>query len=283
VARSDESLRRAEEQCRAAGAAGTAVVVADVGDESAVDAVARTAVTRFGRVDVWVHSAAVIAYGRFEDVPSHVFRRVLDTNVHGTVHAARTALRQFRLQGEGTLVLVGSLLGEIATPFMGSYVTGKWAVRGLGRVLSIETRDAKDIHVCVVSPGAVDTPVYDQAGSYTGRVGRPPPPVDRPEKVARAIVRCADHPRARVTVGAANRLSRLGFATLPGAFDVLVTPLMTVGALSRRETAPHEGNVFAPQPDGDALHGRWGRHWLRAVAVGAGAVAAAGWAVRARR
>ena len=36
----------------------------------------------------WVHTAAVVAYGRFEDVPSAVFRRVVDTDVHGAAHTS---------------------------------------------------------------------------------------------------------------------------------------------------------------------------------------------------
>jgi len=256
-ARSETSLRRAEADCRVAGAAGTLVVVADVLDEAAVSSVCARAAAEFGRVDVWVHAAAVVAYGRFEDVPSEVFKRVVDTGIHGTAYAARAALVQFRAQGSGTLILVGSLLGEIATPYMGSYVTGKWAVRGLARVLAVETRRDKDIHVCIVSPGAVNTPVYAQSATYAGRTGRPPPPVDPPEKVARAILRCADDPRARVSVGLANAAARLGFTALPWAYDALVGPMMQVFGLSRRAAPVVEGNVSAPVPDGDRLHGAW--------------------------
>ena len=67
--------------------------------------------------------------------------------------------------------LVGSLLGKIATPYMSSYVAGKWGVHGLVRTLQIEARRTPGVHVSLVSPGGVDTPVYAQAGSYTGRVG----------------------------------------------------------------------------------------------------------------
>jgi hypothetical protein len=77
-------------------------------------------------------------------------------------------------------------------------------------------------------------------------------------------------------------VSRAGFALLPGVFDLLVTPLMRAGGLSRERVAPHDGNVFEPHPDGDALHGRWGRHWLRAVAA-AGTTAALGTVAEARR
>jgi NAD(P)-dependent dehydrogenase (short-subunit alcohol dehydrogenase family) len=257
-ARSAVSLEDAAVECRALGAE-VVTVVADVVDEADVERVRSAAVARFGQVDAWVHTAAVVAYGRFEDVPSATFRRVLDTGVHGSVHAARVALDQFRSQGHGTLVLTGSLLGEIATPYMSSYVTAKWAVRGLGRVLSIETRGETDVHVCMVSPGGVDTPVYRLAANYAGRVGRPPPPVDPPEKVARAIVRSlADH-RSRRMVGAANGIARVGFTVLPRLFDVLVGPLMRAGGLSRETVEPHDGNVFAPSPAGDAVHGHWRR------------------------
>lgn len=257
--RSLAALQSAEAACRAAGAVGTLVVPADVADDTAVDRVLAEALTRFGRVDAWVNTAAVVAYGRFEEVPADVFRRVVETNTIGSANVARSALRHFRSVGAGTLVLTGSLLGEITTPFMSSYVTSKWAVRGLGRLLDIENRDSADVHVCLVSPGAVDTPVYRQAASYIGRVGRPPPPVDPADKVAAAMVRCLDEPRARVAVGSLNSVVRLGFTALPWAFDRLVTPLMRLTGLSRERTGPTEGNVFEPHPELEQVSGGHGR------------------------
>ncbi len=279
--RSPEALEETADACRELGAE-TVTVVADVTDEPAVDKVCADAVARFGGIDGWVHTAAVVAYGRFEDVPAETFRRVLDTGVHGTVHVARVALRRFRAQGHGTLVLTGSLLGEIATPYMSSYVTSKWAVRGLARVLAVEARETPGVHVCVVSPGGVDTPVYLQAANYAGRVGRPPPPVDSPEKVARAIVRSLRDHRPRRSVGPANLVARAGFTLLPAVFDALVGPLMRAGGLSREPVEPHDGNVFAPVPAGEGLHGRWGRHWLRAAGAGGATALAAAAAARSQ-
>ena len=57
-------------------------------------------------------------------------------------------------------------------------------------------------------------------------------------------------------------------------FDRLVTPLMRAGGQSRQRVGPHAGNVFEPQPAGEAAHGRWGRHWLRGVGAGVGVAAA---------
>lgn len=275
VARSAQSLAEAEQECRSAAATGadTLVVTADVADADSVDAALEAAVERFGRVDAVVHSAAVLAYGRFEDVPADVFDTALSVTLGGTVNTTRSALRHFRARGGGSLVVVGSLLGKIATPYMSSYVTAKWAVHGLVRTVQIETRSEPGIDVSLVSPGGVNTPVYRQAGTYLGWHGRPPPPVDPPERVARAVVAAIERPRRETSVGPANPLAVLGFRALPGVYDLLVTPLMRLGGISRDEAPASPGNVLEPQPSGNAVHGAWGRHWLRPVGMGAGALA----------
>lgn len=256
VARSPISLAAAEQECVAAGAE-VLVVTADVGDQDEVDAAFAAAIDRFGRVDAVVNAAAALAYGRFEDVPAEVFNRAITTNLLGTANVARAALRQFGSQQGGHLVLIGSLLGKIAVPYMSSYVTGKWGVHGLVRILQIEARQTPGVSVSLVSPGSVNTPAYSQAGTYAGFEGRPPPPIDPPEKVARAVLRALEKPSRDRSVGLANHLVVLGFRLLPAVFDVIVTPLMKLGGLSRRPMPASSGNVLHPVPSGDDQHGVW--------------------------
>ncbi len=262
AARSVVSLAEAEQECFELGAE-TLVVPTDVVDGSAVEALFAAAIERFGGVDVVVHTAAVVAYGRFVDIPADVFDKVMATNLTGTANVSRSALRLFESQGRGDLVLLGSLLGKIAVPFMGAYVTSKWSVHGLARVVQLEARRLPGVNVSLVSPGSVNTPAYLQAANYTGWQGRPPPPVDQPEKVAGAILRAADRPRRERSVGLANPFAVFGFRALPTVFDALVSPLMRVGGLSRYRIAPHAGNVMSPIPAGDAEHGPWGAVGLR--------------------
>ena len=272
ASRSREALLEA-----ARGSAGglSLVVPTDVSDADATDALIAVAVQRFGRVDAVVHSAAVLAYGRFEDVPAEVFDATIATTLLGTANVARSSLTQFARQGGGSLVVVGSLLGKIATPYMSSYVTAKWAVHGLVRCLQIEARSTPGVHVSLVSPGGVDTPVYAQAGTYIGRHGRPPPPVVTPEKVARAVVRRLEHPRRDVNVGLgpSNALTVIGFRVLPGIFDIIVTPLMRAGGLQQEAVEASAGNVLTASPSEEAVRGQW-EGTRRAQAV-VGAVAAA--------
>ncbi len=278
ASRSNSALKATAAQCIADGGA-VLTLVTDVGEVASVDALFAAALAQFGRIDVVVNAAAAVAYGRFDTVPAAVFERVLKTNLVGTANVARAALRTFAAQGGGSLILLGSLLGKIAVPLMSPYVTSKWGVQGLARMIQIEARQLPGVRVTVVSPGSVNTPAYSQAGNYTGWQGRPPPPVDRPEKVARAILRAATKPRRDRSVGVANGLVVLGFRLVPGVYDRIVTPLVNVGALSRTPIEDGPGSVFTPRPSGDSEYGSWGRHWLRGVAVGAaaaGALAAAG-------
>jgi NAD(P)-dependent dehydrogenase (short-subunit alcohol dehydrogenase family) len=254
------------------------VVPTDVTSDDEVTELAEAAVDRFGGIDVWVDTAAVMAYGRFEDVPPEVFDRTVTTDLLGSANVARAALRQFRRQGAGTLILCGSLLGHITAPYMSAYTTAKWGQRGLARVLRQETRDAPDIHVCLLQPGSVDTPIYTSAANYAGFVGRPPPPVDQPSRMAAAIVRLTDRPRPEVSVGLTNGVIRFGFTALPGVYDTLITPMMRRLSLTRRPVAPGTGNVFASAPRVEGGPARWGRAPL-AVSALAGAVGLA-WAAR---
>ncbi|MGY1806838.1 SDR family NAD(P)-dependent oxidoreductase [Blastococcus sp. SYSU D00669] len=257
VARGRESLEAAAEEARAAGAAAAVVHPADVTDAGAVRAAVDAAVERFGRLDVIVHSAQVMAYGRVEDVPAEVFDRVVDTALHGTANVGRAALPVFRRQGAGHLVVVSSLLASVATPLMGSYIAAKWGQMGLVRVLQQEVRDVPAIKVSAVACGGVSTPIYYQGASYMGRTGRPPIPVYSPERIAKRIARVLGRPRRMVHAGPLNPLVIAGFRLFPGVYDALVGPMLRTFAVSRDETGPTEGNVFESRPATNATRGPW--------------------------
>jgi short-subunit dehydrogenase len=257
VARGRESLEETAEELRAAGAAEVLVCPVDVTDADGVDRVVQTAVSRFGRLDVVVHSAQVMAYGRIEDVPRAVYEAVVDTALHGTANLARAVLPVFRRQGAGHLVVVSSLLGEITAPLMGSYAAAKWGQLGLVRTLQQEVRDAPGVHVSAVAPGGVNTPIYSQGATYAGRSGRPPVPVYSADRVARKVLSLLERPRRIVHAGLANPVIVAGFRLLPPVYDALVGPLFKTFALARGDQPPSEGNVFGSRPAGNATEGRW--------------------------
>jgi NAD(P)-dependent dehydrogenase (short-subunit alcohol dehydrogenase family) len=256
VARGEESLDDTADQARAAGAAEVVVHPADVTDEEAIRDAVEAAVLRFGRLDAVVHAAQVMAYGTIEELPREVFETVVDTAVHGTAVIARVVLPVFRKQEGGHLVVVNSLLGQVATPLMGSYIAAKWGQLGLVRVLQQEIRDAPGVEISILQPGGVDTPIYSQAASWTGSTGRPPPPVYSAARLGRRVVGLLDRPRRQVQAGIFNPLITAGFRLAPAVYDFLVGPLLQRMAIANDEVPPTDGNVFASQPAGNATEGR---------------------------
>ncbi len=251
-------LKETARECELAGAASVLVASADVSDLQAVESAFQLIRATHEQLDAVIHAAGVVAYGDFVDVPPEIFDGVIATNVCGSANIARCALRAMRHQGTGSVVLLSSVIGHIAVPQMSPYVVSKWAIRALARELQLEHRGHPGIHISCVSPGSVDTPIYLQAATYVGAVGRPPPPVVSPEHVARAIVRTLDRPKHTVQVGPANRMMQLGFTVTPKLFDVLVGPLAALAAREQEPARPTEGNVLRPRPDLNRLHGHQG-------------------------
>jgi NAD(P)-dependent dehydrogenase (short-subunit alcohol dehydrogenase family) len=257
VSRSRQALAAAATACRARGCADVEIMVADVNDEPAMGAVVDATMRQWGRIDVVVHTATVMAYGTIEALPSDVFERVVDTAIHGTANVARAVLPVFRQQERGSLIIVSSLLASIAAPTMGAYTTAKWGQLGLIRTLQIETRDLPHVNISAVAPGGVNTPIYYQAANVTGKTGRPSPPAYSPDRVARAILARVDQPRRLVQAGLLNPVIIAGFRLFPQVFDALVGPLLGVFGVSSDRVAPTDGNVFQPRPDTEATEGRW--------------------------
>ncbi|WP_082624266.1 SDR family NAD(P)-dependent oxidoreductase [Nocardioides sp. Soil805] len=259
LARGPVALARVAADCDALGASSTTVASVDMADDEAVRRVVADAVARHGRLDVVVGSAGVVAYGRLQDVPAEVFDGVLRTNLTGSVNLVRHVLPVLREQGTGSVVLVGSLIGHIAVPDMAAYVLSKWGVRALVRQLRVDNRDRPQLRFGYVAPGGVDTPIYEQAATYGDAVGRPPFPVQSPERVARQVLATADHPWRGGQTSAANHVIRFGFTTLPAVYDRLVGPLFRVAAQDLlREVVLGPGNVLTSRQEHNALRGSHG-------------------------
>jgi NAD(P)-dependent dehydrogenase (short-subunit alcohol dehydrogenase family) len=259
LARGSEALSRVAGDCDELGAASTTITPANVADDDDVRRAVEVAVARHGRLDIVVSNAGVVAYGRIEDVPVEVFDQVVETNLLGTVNLVRHVLPVLREQEQGSLVLVGSIIGHIAVPEMAAYVLSKWGVRGLVRQLRVDNRDRPGLHVGYVAPGGVDTPIYEQAATYGDSVGRPPFPVQDPESVAARILATADHPWRGGQTSLANQVIRFGFRTLPPVYDRLVGPLFTVVAQDLVRPVVHgPGNVLASRQELNALRGSHG-------------------------
>jgi short-subunit dehydrogenase len=196
---------------------GTALAVqADVSAPADVARVMDAAVSRFGRVDSWVNNVGVGAIGFFWDIPIEDHARLIDVNLKGLVYGAHAALRQFRAQGYGTLVNVGSIDSEIPLALQNTYAATKAAVLSLSRTLNEELRLAKEdeIKVGTIMPWAVDTPWWYHAANYTGHQPRMAM-MDDPQIVIDAIVEACLDPKEEQPVGVKARGFNLSHHLFP--------------------------------------------------------------------
>jgi NAD(P)-dependent dehydrogenase (short-subunit alcohol dehydrogenase family) len=286
AARGKDALREVEEAIVRRG--GRAIVVdCDVADEDAMDRLAAEAQSQLGPIDLWVNDAAVLAMGRFEDTPPEVFRKLLETNLLGTVNGARAALARFRTRGRGVLVNVASIDGRVAAPYASAYVASKHAVVGFSSSLRQELRLAglRNVHVCTVLPATIDTPIFQHAANFTGVQVKALPPVYAPDRVARVIVRLATHPRREVLVGGSAHFLSALWTVAPGVAERFVARMIHRNHLAHEKPVlDSAGNAFRPTlPEAETGGWRVPRRWARAAALGIPAAALAAGAMWARR
>lgn len=256
AARRTQALQTLAEEIVAIG--GTPLVVTtDVADAGQMRNLADTAVRRFGRIDGWINNAGVVVIGRFEDIALEDHQRLLDVNLKGTLTGSYLAMKLFRAQGYGVLINVASVDSEVPHTFQASYSASKAGVLSLGRVLNQELRLAglDDIHVVSVMPWALDTPLWDHAGNYTGHEAQMPT-MDGPEKAVNAIVRATLYPKAEITVGYKAKLAYWSHRLAPDVSEYLSAEAIKKGEVDMNPPAAiTPGNLHEPVQAGQGVSG----------------------------
>ena len=135
----------------------------DVTDQASIDAAVKTVAEEIGpRLDGLVNNAGVVVHGPLEFVTPEEMRAQLETNVIG-MHATTRAFLPALRAAQGRIVNMGSVAGRSpALPLLGPYAASKWAVEAITDALRNEVRSF-GIHVAVVEPGNISTPIWNKA------------------------------------------------------------------------------------------------------------------------
>lgn len=197
LARGRAGLEAAAHEVEEAG--GEALVVpTDVADPHQVEAAADTVVDAFGPIDVWVNVAFTSVFAPFTDITPEEFRRVTEVTYLGYVHGTQTALARMLPREAGTIVQVGSALGDRSIPLQSVYCGAKHAINGFTSSVRTELMHRKsNVRITVVQMPGLNTPQFSWVLSKLPRHPRPVPPVYQPEVAAQAVVFAADHPRRK--------------------------------------------------------------------------------------
>jgi NAD(P)-dependent dehydrogenase (short-subunit alcohol dehydrogenase family) len=220
IARGQAGLDGAARDVEEAGGRALAIS-ADVADYDQVTAAARQAEEHFGPIDVWVNVAFTSVFAPFIQISPEEFRRVTEVSYLGFVHGTLAALALMRLRDRGTIVQVGSALGERSIPLQSAYCGAKHAINGFTSSLRCELLHEKSgVRVTVVQMPAVNTPQFSWVRSRLPNHPQPVPPIYQPEVAARGVLFAADHPdRKEYWVGASTVATLLANRVVPAVLD----------------------------------------------------------------
>jgi NAD(P)-dependent dehydrogenase (short-subunit alcohol dehydrogenase family) len=252
-ARGKEGLDTLVEEIRGEGGEATAVF-AEVTDFEQVKAVADRAAAEYGRLDTWVHLAAVGLFATFEQTTPEEFERVIDVNLMGQVYGAMAALPHLKREGRGALIHISSVEAKRSFPFHSAYGASKHGIDGFLEALRVELKhEGWPISVTQVMPGTINTPFFDKGRSKLGVKPVGIPPIYEPETVANIIVYAAENPARDLVSGGAAQMMIINQRLSPRMLDAILTtragfsPQMTDEP--RSEDDPD--NLYDPIPGHD--------------------------------
>jgi NAD(P)-dependent dehydrogenase (short-subunit alcohol dehydrogenase family) len=296
-ARGAQGLASLVEEIRRGGGE-AAAAPADTSDFEQVRTAAERAVEEYGRLDTWVHLAAVGLFATFEQTTPEEFRRVIDVNLMGQVYGAMAALPHLKREGRGALIHISSVEAKRAFPFHSAYAASKHGIDGFLETLRVELKhEGWPISVTQVMPGTINTPFFDKGPTKLGVKPVGIPPIYEPETVSKMILYAAENPTRDLVSGGAAQALILNQRLSPRMLDAVLatragfSPQMTDEPRSEDDPdnplRPHTGTrhgqkrlsgalakplqLAAGAPDGEARgcseRSPWAPGWLAKKAV----------------
>jgi NAD(P)-dependent dehydrogenase (short-subunit alcohol dehydrogenase family) len=224
-------------------------VVADTSEYEQVKAVVDRAVEEYGRLDTWVHLAAVGLFATFEQTTPEEFERVIDVNLMGQVYGAMAALPHLKREGRGALIHISSVEAKRSFPFHSAYGASKHGIDGFLEALRVELKhEGWPISVTQVMPGTINTPFFDKGRTKLGVKPVGVPPIYEPQTVANIILYAAEHPARDLVSGGAAQALILNQRLSPRMLDAILTTRAGFSPQKTEEPRSEDDpdNLYAP-------------------------------------
>jgi len=162
-------------------------IVADVSKLSDIEALYKEIKAKYGHLDGLFANAGIAVMEPVEQVTEQTIDSMMATNIKGTFFTLQKAIPLF--SRGAAVVLNASVAGSKGVPFMAVYGATKAAVRSMARTFSASLLD-KGVRVNVVSPGPIETPIWDglaQDQLESRKKANPSKRFGQPEEVAAAV------------------------------------------------------------------------------------------------
>ena len=160
------------------------VLPLDLADPVARSNIAGLVTDLTGKLDLLVNNAGIVLADRIDDQDEESWRQMIEVNLLAPMSLTRHLLGLLKSSGQGRVVNVGSMFGDIAFPYFVAYSASKFGLRGWSDGLRRELAD-QGVGVTYCAPRGTRTPAADGFMRYVQAYAMR---LDPPEKVARSIV-----------------------------------------------------------------------------------------------
>ncbi|MGP1311000.1 MAG: SDR family NAD(P)-dependent oxidoreductase, partial [Phycisphaerales bacterium] len=212
---------------------GKAIAVeCDVSEHGACERLVEACAERFGPVYAAYANAGYGFEAGARETGMQRWRDIFEVNFFGTLRLIEAATPTMLEEGRGHVLICSSCLGRFPTPLYSAYTATKAAQHHVGRAMDVELR-GMGVRVSTIHPIGTRTEFFDTAhaksegAKFTKRTPRFA--MQRPEKVADAIVQCLRKPKPEVWTSFTTRTAIGMAAMFPRATDAFLRRAMKDG------------------------------------------------------
>lgn len=158
LARREELLQELAAKCERAGTIAR-IFSCDITDEYAVRDAAQSLQNEFGKIDILIANAGIGGGAKHaKDLLPQDFRRVIDTNLIGSVNSVAAVLPNMLDRGEGQIVAISSLAGFRGLPKSAAYCASKAGMTAYFESVRLDVQN-RGVSVSIIQPGFIKTPL----------------------------------------------------------------------------------------------------------------------------
>ena len=141
--------------------------VADVRDRDAVQRAVDAAIAEFGRIDILINNAGIVAYAPLDEMTDEAWDAMIGINLTGPMVVARAVVSHMKSAGGGVIINNSSVMGLRGGNRLSHYVASKHGLTGLTKAWAIELAPF-GVRVVSIHPTGVDTPMNDGLAAMEG-------------------------------------------------------------------------------------------------------------------
>ncbi|XP_054772685.1 retinol dehydrogenase 8-like [Lytechinus pictus] len=128
----------------------------DVTRDTDITTVVERTLKEYGRIDILLNIAGICSVSIPERMPRDMMEKMFNVNVFGAIRLTQAVLPQMKRRKTGKIIVISSIAGRTAWPYLEVYSSNKFALEGYFEALAVGLR-AFNIRVCLVEPGGVKT------------------------------------------------------------------------------------------------------------------------------